>query len=95
MKSSGSWDIKPRSPLKVNRLSEGYIASIFRIKERDRQEASMKKVAVSVSTLKMEGLYFPETSIDIELFTECVKVLHIISLVYFEYTFHVTYIPYH
>jgi hypothetical protein len=58
MKSSGFWDVMPHSPLKVKRLSEGYIASIFRIKEQYRQDASMKKVTVSPSTLKMEG-FFP------------------------------------
>jgi hypothetical protein len=64
--SSGFSDINPRSPLKVKSFSEGYIASIFRIKEQDRHEAIMKQVAVSVSILKMEGLYFSETSIDFQ-----------------------------
>jgi hypothetical protein len=42
MKVSIFWDLAPRNPLKVNKVSEEYIASIFRAEGSVKQEANIK-----------------------------------------------------
>jgi hypothetical protein len=40
------WDVTPRSLLKVDQCFEENIISIFRVKEYDKQETSMKQAAI-------------------------------------------------
>jgi hypothetical protein len=45
MKSSVFWDITPCSLLKVNVVSEEHVPSIFRVKDKAKEETIVKRVA--------------------------------------------------
>jgi hypothetical protein len=45
IKISVFWDIMPSNPLRIIRVSDEYVASIFIVEEHAKQETSMKQVA--------------------------------------------------
>jgi hypothetical protein len=52
------WDITPCSLLKVNRLSEEYIFSIFKLQEQFKKETNMKQAAIQASKLCLLPIWF-------------------------------------
>jgi hypothetical protein len=60
VKSTIFWDITPCGPLKVNRRSDEYIASISRVENKPSKIPGWKQVA----SLKIEAMFFSETSVD-------------------------------
>jgi hypothetical protein len=58
MKSSIFWDIMWCCQLKVNRVSEEHVASIFRVEEKTEQESSMKAGCKHSNRLVEISFYF-------------------------------------
>jgi hypothetical protein len=58
MKSPIFWDITPCMPLKVNRLSEEYVTSIFKIEGKAMPETNMQQEASKVHGLQKHGIKY-------------------------------------